>query len=77
MNFLTSVRLFLGDTAAVILAFALGVLFCPSIQNLLATVTSLTARLAARFAPTAASAATATAPPAPAAGAQPMPTKSA
>jgi hypothetical protein len=72
MTFLTSVRLLLGDTAAIFLAFALGVLFCPAITNLIAAVSGLTARLAARLAP-AAAATSATAkpstPPAPAAAA--------
>jgi hypothetical protein len=49
MNLLTSIRLFLGDTAAIILAFALGVLFAQATQNLIAAVTGLTARLAKRF----------------------------
>ena len=53
MNLLTSLRLFLGDTAVAFLAFALGVMLCPSVQNLLATLTGLTARLAARCGPVA------------------------
>jgi hypothetical protein len=51
MTILTFLQQLFSYAAVALLAFVLGVMLCPSVQNLIATLTGLTARLAARCGP--------------------------